>query len=455
MSTLQRLRELMEQRIPDPLTFAVWLTLCMIGLALALTPVSPGELVLQWGGGLSALLAFTMQMVLIIITAYVLAHTALIQRGLVRLAKVAKSPTQAYILVVVTGAFFSLLSWPLGPISAALVAREIARDSLSSGLKVHYPLLAAGGFGGFVVWEMGYSSSIALAVATEGNPTFSVINRLIPIQDTLLTWWNLLTIGTTLTAVIVTVLLCHRRMQITAPVIPDDLITPLKMDQTKASATQSKHAEHIGEESTDEKYTGRLLSLLTGILILSYVLYWFYREGVSLELNIVNWTFLGLGLLLVRSLPHYSELFADGARVASPTLLQYPLYAGIMGIALQSGLAEQFTSQLISVATAEALPLLAFLSAGAINIFIPSGGAQWALQGPSFLEAAKLMEVDLGLIAMSVAYGDQWTNLIQPFTAIPLLALTGLRLKHIYSFMLLLCLTTSFPMMVGLLLGNS
>jgi short-chain fatty acids transporter len=445
MSTVTRFRQLMERRIPDPLTFAVWLTLCMIGLALVLTPVSPEELLLQWGDGLSALLAFTMQMVLIITTAYVLAHTSLVRGLLIKLAKTPRSPPQAYILVILTGAVFSLISWPVGPIAAALVAREIARGSVGNGLAIHYPLLAAGGFGGFVVWEMGYSSSIALAVATEGNPTFSVINRLIPIQDTLLTWWNILTIATTLIAVVATVLLCHRRMQLTAPVIPEDLLTPLATGDNEEPAMAIKSAEE----------SSRWLSLLTGTLVLSFVGLWFYREGISLQLNIVNWTFLGLGLMLVSSLPHYSQLFADGARVASPTLLQYPLYAGIMGIALQSGLAEQFTGLLISVANEQALPLLAFWSAGLINIFIPSGGAQWALQGPSFLEAAKLMEVDLGLITMSVAYGDQWTNLIQPFTAIPLLALTGLRLKHIYGFTLLLTLTTSVPLMLGLILGNA
>ena len=445
MSTVTRFRQLMERRIPDPLTFAVWLTLCMIGLALVLTPVSPEELLLQWGDGLSALLAFTMQMVLIITTAYVLAHTSFVRGWLIKLAKIPRSPTQAYVLVILTGAVFSLISWPLGPIAAALVAREIARSSVGNGLAIHYPLLAAGGFGGFVVWEMGYSSSIALAVATEGNPTFSVINRLIPIQDTLLTWWNILTIATTLIAVVATVLLCHRRMQLTAPEIPEDLLTSLTTEDSEELA--------VAVKSTDE--SSRWPSLLTGTLVLSFVGLWFYREGISLQLNIVNWTFLGLGLMLVRSLPHYSQLFADGARVASPTLLQYPLYAGIMGIALQSGLAEQFTGLLISVANEQALPLLAFWSAGLINIFIPSGGAQWALQGPSFLEAAKLMEVDLGLITMSVAYGDQWTNLIQPFTAIPLLALTGLRLKHIYGFMLLLTLTTSVPLMLGLILGNA
>ena len=199
----------------------------------------------------------------------------------------------------------------------------------------------------------------------------------------------------------------------------------------------------------------RALSVITGILIGAYVVVWFLERGMNLELNVVNWSFLALGLLLVRSLPHYSALFAEGARIAAPTLLQYPLYAGMMGMAIQSGLAQQFTDFLVGVASQVTLPVIAFLSAGLINIFIPSGGAQWALQGPAFIEAAKALDVDLGLIAMSVAYGDQWTNLIQPFVAIPLLALTGLRLKHIFGFALVLCATTSLPLMLGLILGNS
>lgn len=100
------------------------------------------------------------------------------------------------------------------------------------------------------------------------------------------------------------------------------------------------------------------------------------------------------------------------------------------------------------------LPIIGFFSAGVINIFIPSGGAQWALQGPSFIAAAQTLDVDLGLTTMAVAYGDQWTNLIQPFTAIPILALTGLRLRHIYGYALILCATTSLPLVAGLALAN-
>ena len=441
MKGFERFQEFIEAKLPDPLTFALTLTALMAFLALTLTPTEPPELLMLWGDSLSSLLTFTMQIGLTIILAYVLSQTPLMQSGLRRLAALARTPTQAYVLVILTAATFYLISWPLGPISGALVAREIAKDAVARNNPVHFPLMAVGALSGYAVWEMGYSSSIALAVATEGNPTHEIIGRLIPIQETLLTHWNLLSIATTLAVIIATVLALHRQFDLKKPYIPEDLVTPL---------------ERLPEVAPDLKPPRgrRHWSLLTGLLLVAYVVGWFAQQGLALELNIVNWTFMALGLLLVRSLSHYSVLFADGAQVAAPTLLQYPLYAGIMGMAIQSGLAQQFTQGLIGVATHTTLPVIAFLSAGLINIFIPSGGAQWALQGPAFIEAAKLLEVDLGLIAMSVAYGDQWTNLIQPFVAIPLLALTGLRLKHIFGLALVLCAATSLPLITGLLIGN-
>ena len=449
LTWVERFQSAIEERLPDPLTFAVALTALMAVLALGLTPTPPASLLLKWGDSLSSLLAFTMQIGLTIILAYVLSQTSLMQRGLVRLARLARTATQAYILVIVTAAAFYLISWPLGPIAGALVAREIARGAEARNIAVHYPLLASGALAGYAVWEMGYSSSVALAVATAGNPTEAVIGRLIPIQETLLTSWNLLTIPAVLAVIVGTVLLLHRQFALTGPHIPDDLVTPLGNQTQSNRETGDKRWVMADTEGP------RALSVITGLLIGAYVIVWFLERGMSLELNAVNWSFLALGLLLVRSLPHYSALFAEGARIAAPTLLQYPLYAGMMGMAIQSGLAQQFTDFLVGVASNVTLPIIAFLSAGLINIFIPSGGAQWALQGPAFIEAAKALDVDLGLIAMSVAYGDQWTNLIQPFVAIPLLALTGLRLKHIFGFALVLCTTTSLPLMLGLLLGNS
>ena len=390
MTWVERFQSAIEERLPDPLTFAVALTALMAVLALGLTPTPPASLLLKWGDSLSSLLAFTMQIGLTIILAYVLSQTSLMQRGLVKLARLARTATQAYILVIVTAAAFYLISWPLGPIAGALVAREIAREPRRN-IAVHYPLLASGALAGYAVWEMGYSSSVALAVATAGNPTEAVIGRLIPIQETLLTSWNLLTIPAVLAVIVGTVLLLHRQFALTGPHIPDDLVTPLNNQTQSSTETGDKRWVMADTEGP------RALSVITGLLIGAYVVVWFLERGMNLELNVVNWSFLALGLLLVRSLPHYSALFAEGARIAAPTLLQYPLYAGMMGMAIQSGLAQQFTDFLVGVASQVTLPIIAFLSV--------IRGAQWADQKPWTWTWASCPRVA-----------------IQPFVAIPLLA---------------------------------
>ncbi len=429
-----------EKYCPDPLVFAIFLSLVMLTLALALTDTDPALAISSWGNGLSSLLAFTMQMCLIIITAYVLAHTKLVNSLLQSLGRVPRKAWQAYTLVTVSAALFSLICWPLGPIAGGIIAREVALTAQKRGMAVNYPLLVSAAFGGFVVWEMGYSSSIALAVATPGNPLESTIGGLIPVSETLLSWWNLTTIVTTVTVVNLTVILfhyLHRGRQASPP--PHKAV--------------SESVDEIRQGAMGRLENGRTVSVFLSLMLFTFLAYWFATHGLDLSLNIVNWSFLALGLLLANSSLHYASLFSDGARVASPVLLQYPLYGGIMGLAMNSGLAEQFTGFILSIANSDTLPLVGFLSAGLINIFIPSGGAQWAIQGPIFIEAAHALQVDLSVMTMSIAWGDQWTNLIQPFCAISLLAVTGLKLREIYSYCFVICMVSALPMMLGLYLA--
>ena len=437
-----RLEQAVEKYTPDPLVFAVFLTVVMLALVLLITDAGPDEAVSAWGNGLHGLLAFTMQMCLMVVTAHVLVHTGPVEKLLQALGRVPGNAWQAYLVVIVSTAAFSLACWPLGLIAGGLIAREIASTARQRKIIINYPLLTAAAFGGFVVWEMGYSSSIGLAVATPGNPLEQSIGGVIPVTETLLSWWNLLTIVTTLTVVFLVVLfLAGRKRDVPAPVSPKP-------------APQTSVTEDIRPGLMGWLEQGRSVSLLLSLMLFSFLLYWFATRGFELSLNIVNWSFLALGLMLARSASHYSSLFAEGARIAAPLLLQYPLYGGIMGLALETGLAAQVTDLVISLSNAQSLPFTGFLSAGLINIFIPSGGGQWAVQGPIFIHAAQALDVKLNLITMSIAWGDQWTNLVQPFCAIIILAITGLKLRQIYGYCCILCLATALPFALGLWLAQ-
>ena len=83
---------------------------------------------------------------------------------------------------------------------------------------------------------------------------------------------------------------------------------------------------------------------------------------------------------------------------------------------------------------------------------MPSGGGQWAVQGPILLEAATTLNADYAKTAMAIAWGDAWTNMIQPFWALPALAIAGLKAKDIMGFCVLVLVYTGVIISAGLLL---
>ena len=163
----------------------------------------------------------------------------------------------------------------------------------------------------------------------------------------------------------------------------------------------------------------------------------------------MSWTFLGIGLLLSNSAIHYVKLVNNAATTIGPIILQYPFYAGIMGMMADTGLINVIASGISSISSPETLGFYAFLSGGLVNMFIPSGGGQWAVQGPVMIEAAKSLNVEPYVIVLGVAYGDQWTNMIQPFWTIPLLAIAGLHMRQIMGYTFVVFLVT------GILYGGA
>ena len=146
------------------------------------------------------------------------------------------------------------------------------------------------------------------------------------------------------------------------------------------------------------------------------------------------------GVLLAGSMVRYLRIVVGGGAVAAPFLLQYPFYAGIAAVMADSGLAKIVVDLFAQVSSSATLPFFAFLSSGVLNLFIPSGGGQWAVQGPIMMSAAVEVGADLPRTAMAVALGDQWTNLVQPLTIVPVLVIAQIELRKImgYCFVALL-----------------
>lgn len=419
---MKRWVELFVRWVPDSFAIAILLTLFTVICAVAVAG-HPLEATIQaWGDGFWDLLKFTNQITLTLLLGYALANTPPVQRALRRVAGRIESPAAAYMTACAVTGFLALFSWGLSLVAAGIIARAIGTTCREKGIRVHYPLLVAASFSGFVIWHQGLTSSIGLAIASPGHFLEDKIG-IIPTSETIFTSWNLLLA----LFVLITLPALMSRLHPRDP----KAIETMPAESGGASAGLDAPKDKTPAERLE--FSPWLILPILG-MALFYLISHFLLRGQGLQLNVLNFAFLFLGIALAGSAVRYSGIILDGGRVAAPFLLQYPFYAGIAAIMAKSGLAAIIIDFFVSVSTEVTLPLFAFLSAGLLNIFIPSGGGQWAVQGPLMMAAAEQAGANLPRVAMAVALGDQWTNLIQPLAVMPVLAVARLGARDIMAY---------------------
>lgn len=421
---------LVERWLPDPFVLVLLLTLLVFAAGIGVEGQSPVAMLEHWGKGFWNLLQFSMQMVLILVTGWVLATTLFFRRILEAIAKLAHTPGQAILLVSVVSLVASWLNWGFGLVIGAMFARQLARGVTG----VDYRLLIASAYSGFVIWHGGLSGSVPLTLATADH-FLAARTGVIVTGDTIFSTFNLL--------IVLALFIC-------VPIL-NRLMMPRPENTVTVDPALLVDVEFVPDTTTDTPAArldnSILLAQSVGIMGLVFSGYYFLVSAGTLNLNIVNFMFLFLGIMLHGRPSRFLAAIGDAARGSGGIIVQFPFYAGLMGMIVGSGLAVTISNVFVAVSTDTTLPLFAFLSAGLVNIFIPSGGGQWAVQGPIMVEAAANMGADLPRVAMAVAWGDAWTNLIQPFWALPALAIAGLRAKDIMGY----CLITLF--MSGVVIG--
>lgn len=431
---------IVRRYLPDAFLFAVILTIIVYLMGLFMTESSPIQMVEHWGSGFWDLLDFAMQMALIVVTGYVLANTPFVKGILVRVSKIAKSPGQAIILVTFVATVASLINYGFGLVVGALLAIQVVQRVKS----VDYRLLVASAYSGFIIWHGGLSGSIPLLIATDDHFLHDLIGS-VPVSETLFGAANIFIVTVILfTLPIVNWMLMRSRegLEINNPTNFDDF-------------SFEDEVEEIPEEEltpSDRLENSRLISIAISLLGLAYVVYHFYQSGTfDLNINLVNLIMLFLGILLHGTPRQFLHSVNNAVRNVGGIIVQFPFYAGIMGMMVESGLSEQMSLWFVNVSNEFTLPLFTFFSAGIVNFFVPSGGGQWAVQGPIMVEAGMQIGVDTAKTTMAVAWGDAWTNMIQPFWALPLLAIAGLRVRDIMGFLVLILFYTFIPISIGLL----
>lgn len=429
-----------QRWLPDPLVFVVLLTMIVFVWGLFVVEPTNGQssimaIVNFWGDGFWSFLAFTTQMAMIVVTGFALASSEQVGKLLRYLASFAKTPKQGVALVCFFGGLASAINWGFGLVVGALFAKQVARNLKA----VDYGLLIACAYIGFMTWGGGLSGSMPLAASDASN--IIVQKHLggtpIALTDTIFTGYNIFVIACLLIfmPLLVTFMLPKDPKVIDPSLlaqepsyqreIPKDAVPALKLEESK------------------------ILTYIIVALAGAYLVYYFYSKGFlnGLNLNSVNLIFITIGMFLHKTPMAYMRAIKHAASSTAGILIQFPFYAAIAGIMDHSGVGRIITEFFINIANKDNYAVWAFFSSAAINFAVPSGGGHWIIQGPFVIDAAKELGADFGKATMAIAYGEQWANMIQPFWALPALAIAGLGVRDIMGY----CITAlifSLPIFV-------
>lgn len=458
---------------PDPFVIAVLLSVVVMAVAVVwgypaagggpggAARVGLGERAARvmdaWGPGLWSLLPFTMQMCVVLVTGHAVASSPPMRRVLGRVASMPGGTGSAAALVSVAACAGALVNWGLGLIVGAVLAREVGRSLSSRGIRAHYPLIVAAGYVGLMVWHGGLSGSAPLSMTTTANAARSlpagVVEQFGPrgggawlgLDRTTFAWFNvMITGGLVVLSPVVFAMLAPRRVE---EMRPAEEFTGGVVERVEEKGGGGERGGRVPEWLERSPVVAWVLAAGLVVVLVRFGA----RAGLAtIGLNEVNGAMLALGLVLHGSARSYAAAVDEGARGCGGIIVQFPLYAGIMGVMRESGLAKMLADAFVEMSTPGTLPVLTFVSAGLLNLCIPSGGGQWAVQGPIALEAAASAGVDPGRMVMAVAYGDQLTNMLQPFWALPLLAVTGVRARDIVGYTAIVMVVAGVWIGVGL-----
>ena len=420
--------------VPSPLAIALGLT-AVTAVAACVVGADVETVATSWRDGLwnRPLLVFAFQAAFMLVLGHALALSPAVDRGVQRAVNLAGTTNaRAAAVVAVVACLAGWINWGLGLIVGAVLARKVGERATERGLPLHYGLIGAAGYSGLMVWHGGLSGSAPIKVAEAGHLADlaaiagidpALLPSTLPLGLTVFSAQNLLTTAALIAAVAATAVFLGRRLdrQSTAgPALPPPV----------APATRERIAPVL-----------RVLPALFGTILLALAVRSAATHPDAARLGFIdpdwtNQTLLGLAFLLHGSLKRFLASIDAAIGGTSGILIQFPLYFGIMGIMSGTGLVEALSMAMVRLSTPATFELWTLLSAGIVNVFVPSGGGQWAVQGPLLLRAALDLGVPLDRTVLAMAYGDELTNMLQPFWALPLLGITGLAAKDILPYTL-------------------
>lgn len=384
-----------------------------------------GNVLNYWYAGIWGLLAFTMQMVMILVLGHMIAVSPLITKFIFWFISHFQNMNLATVAVLVATLLVGFFNWGLGLIFGAVIARKLGEYAFETKKQINYPLVGAAGYTALMIWHGGISGSAPLTVAASGHFLEDKIG-VISTSETIFSASNLIINSVLILALAVFVWVM------------------LKKKSVKNNSSWGFEKTKI-KETTKTKPSALLLFfglIMLGISIFQFVSKWQETGDIfaSFNLDFINFFLFGLAFLFLGNIKALENAVGEASFSAAGILIQFPLYAGIMGVMKSSGMIGGLADAFIAISNENTYPIFTLISASIVNLMVPSGGGQWAVQGPIIIEAAQNLNVPFSKAIMALAYGDELTNMVQPFWALPLLGITRLKaselLPYTFKFML-------------------
>ena len=426
----------MQKYLPDPFTIVWIITLFVVVMAMTITHKSLLDIINYWGKDFFGILAFAMQMALVIVTGYALASAPIVRKFLKAIARIPRTSGQTVLFLGFASMILYYINWGLGLIAGGLLARETAKRHP----EVDFRLLVTAAFSGIIITHGGLSASVPLLINTKGHFLEKEIG-LVPLTQTIF-HPQALFIVICLVIIIPLVLYCMIPKK-EDTVLADPRLLEDEPDEVEFTAEHKELADHLNN-SLFLKYT-------LGLMGLVYIFYYFIQNGFNLNLNLLIFIFIILGILAHGTLVNYAKAMTKGAPAAAGIILQYPFYAGLMGIMQGSGLVFVISDWLLKMSSYNTFELACYFSSMIISIFVPSAGGHWVVQAPFMLPAANQLGVEPWKAAMGVAWGESIWNVVCPFWALPLLAIANISIRELIGFSTLLFLIGNVIAIIGIL----
>ncbi len=421
-----RLSAWFERWFPDAFALAIVAVLIVFAACVGIGN-SPIQTAQWFGAGFWDLVAFTMQMAMIIISGYALATTRPVYALILRLAAIPKSGKSAAAFVGLFSMISSLVSWSFSLIFSGLLAREVMHRVRGADYRA---IGAAGYLGLGSVWALGLSSSAALIMAAPASlpPSILQISGVIPLSQTLGLWQGML-IGAVLIVV---------SMAISFYSHPEPAQARDMKDMGVAYELVAVHGAKPEKPGEWLEYSP-FLSIVISLFGIVYLVREILDKGPSviLELNHYIFMFLIAALLLHWRPRHFVHAVTAAVPSVAGVLIQYPLYGAIVKMMTESGLAKQLANFFVAISTPHTFPVLVGIYSAVLGLFIPSAGGKWLIEAPYILDAAKSLQMHLGWVVQIYNATEALANLIHPFWMLPLLGILGLKARDIVGYSML------------------